>query len=223
MYLAAGILDASIGSDTTGAPCPAIDTDAVTAALPLHLPPGRAGDDPAATGRSSAGPRTGELIDDRYRIAEQIGHGGSAAVYRGLDTRLQRPVAVKIFHPSATDPRVISRRRAEVDFLVRLNHGGLVALFDANLTPTAGSQAPSYLVMELVDGTSLEHRLGSGVLTTAGTADIGRQLATALAVPPVQTPTFARRSFLRLLSGGPRRLLSDITGGDHIAAELGFI
>ena len=98
---------------------PRIDTDAVTAALPLHLPPRRAGDDPAASGRSSPRPRTGEPIDDRYRIAEQIGHGGSAAVYRGLDTRLQRPVAVKIFHPSATDPWVIPRRQAEVDFLVR--------------------------------------------------------------------------------------------------------
>ena len=120
MYLATGILDASIGSDMTGAPCPAIDTGAVTAALPLHLPPGRAGDDPAATGRSSPGPRTGELIDDRYRIAEQIGHGGSAAVYRGLDNRLQRPVAVKIFHLS-DGSLGDSRRRAGSTFWSDVN------------------------------------------------------------------------------------------------------
>ncbi|HEY5877501.1 MAG TPA: protein kinase [Nakamurella sp.] len=121
-------------------------------------------------------------MGERYRIAEMIGRGGSAAVYRGVDTRLQRPVAVKIFHPVATDSRTMRRRRAEVDFLVRLNHPGLVTLLDAHIaTDLTGPQEPSYLVMELIDGTSLEHRLSGGVLTASTTADIGRQLATALA------------------------------------------
>ena len=77
---------------------------------------------------------------------------------------------------------MLRRRWAEVDCLVRLNHPGLVALLDAHIaTDLAGRQEPSYLVMELVEGTSLEHRLCGGVLTASTTADIGRQLAGALA------------------------------------------
>lgn len=77
---------------------------------------------------------------------------------------------------------MLRRRRAEVDCLVRLNHPDLVALLDANITTDlAGRQEPSYLVMELVEGTSLEHRLCGGVLTASTTAGIGRQLPRVLA------------------------------------------
>lgn len=143
--------------------------DGVTTALLRPADPGAGTDESAVTTTPVAqpGPRTGEVFDDRYRIGEQIGRGGSATVYRGMDGRLRRPVAVKVFEPSATDPRTTRRRQTEVDLLVRLNHPGLVALLDAHITTSGPApQQPSYLVMELVEGTSLERRLSGGAVIT---------------------------------------------------------
>ena len=169
-YLASSVMgpivSAAIGFGT--------DSAVVTAVVP-HAPDGP---------RSSPGPCTGELIGGRYRIADRIGRGGSATVYRGVDIRSHRPVAVKIFDSPATEPRTAQRRQAEVELLVRLDHPGLVSLLDAHIgSAVAAPDERSFLVMELVEGNSLEERLSDGgVLSPHTTADMGRQLAAALAV-----------------------------------------
>ena len=48
---------------------------------------------------SATDPLIGRTIDQRYLIEDRIARGGMASVYRGLDYRLERPVAVKIMHP----------------------------------------------------------------------------------------------------------------------------
>jgi hypothetical protein len=119
-----------------------------------------------------------ELLDGRYRLLERLGSGGAADVWRAHDTRLERAVAVKIFRPGATDP---ARERAEAEFMARCSHSGLVTVFDAGRLES-GYEAPrSYLVMEVVEGSTLRERLGSGPLPVATVAAVGAQVSGALA------------------------------------------
>ena len=126
-------------------------------------------DEQAARGVGGSG-----LIDGRYRLAERVGSGGFADVFRGDDEVLGRPVAVKVFRfdAGARDERRID---TEVRTLAGLDHPGLVTIFDAGIGPEP------YLVMELVSGPSLALRLNAGTLSPAETAMIGRQLADTLA------------------------------------------
>ncbi|HEY4267224.1 MAG TPA: serine/threonine-protein kinase [Galbitalea sp.] len=103
----------------------------------------------------------GQLLGDRYALSRLIGRGGMAAVYQAWDTRLERFVAIKIFSVGTANND--ARRDTEVKLLARVNHPNLVTLHDAHLAP-AGSSAPSYLVMELVEGPDLRARLGQGIL-----------------------------------------------------------
>ena len=132
-------------------------------------------------------PTTGPLLDGRYRLTELLGQGGSASVYRGTDLRLRRPVAVKIFHSSATAPATAARQRTEMQFLARLNHPNLVSIYDARVTISAGGGianhhlgARSYLVMEFVDGMSLAQRLFGTAMTLDESATVGIAVANAL-------------------------------------------
>jgi Serine/threonine protein kinase len=122
-------------------------------------------------------PWIGTTLDGRYQIAELIGRGGMAAVYRARDIQLNRPVAIKIFAAGAASDD--ARRRAEVQLLARLNHPNLVTLFDARLAP-AGSATPSYLSMELVDGPDLRALMDRGVLPGSVTAQLASDVAEAL-------------------------------------------
>ena len=161
-------------------------TDADTAVAPSRR--WRAGAAPA-TPPDPAPQETGPLLDGRYALSELLGQGGSAAVYRGTDLRLCRPVAVKIFHANATEPTTAARQRAEMLFLARLNHPNLVAIYDARVMtiPTGGSGSDhhdgaqsSYLVMEFVAGTSLAQRLAGATMTLEESAAVGIGMANAL-------------------------------------------
>ena len=71
---------------------------------------------PAPDGVDVAMP-PGPLLDGRYRLTALLGQGSSGAVYRGTDLRLQRPVAVKIFHDVPTELVAAARQRNEMLFL----------------------------------------------------------------------------------------------------------
>lgn len=116
------------------------------------------------------------VVDGRYRLAERIGGGAVADVYRAIDERLERPVAVKLFRGDAAAQ--LQRHDAEMRTLAALNHPSLVTVFDAGADP-AGDQP--YLVMQLVEGPTLADEMRSGPLPPKKVAQYGAELADALA------------------------------------------
>ncbi|KIQ16190.1 Stk1 family PASTA domain-containing Ser/Thr kinase [Rhodococcus sp. MEB064] len=97
----------------------------------------------------------GALLDRRYRVDAPIARGGMSTVYRGLDLRLDRPVAIKIMDPQfAADPEFVRRFEFEARAVARLSHPGLVAVYDHGRD---GEHA--FLVMELVEGGTLRELL----------------------------------------------------------------
>lgn len=100
-------------------------------------------------------PMIGAVLDSRYRIETPIATGGMSTVYRGLDTRLDRPVAVKVMDSRyASDTGFLARFRLEARAVARLRHPGLVAVFDQGMD----GRHP-FLVMELIDGGTLRELL----------------------------------------------------------------
>jgi serine/threonine protein kinase, bacterial len=100
-------------------------------------------------------PLEGALLDGRYRVAAKIATGGTSTVYRGLDTRLDRPVALKVMDSRyAGDQQFLTRFQLEARSVARLKDPGLVAVYDQGLD----ARHP-FLVMELVEGGTLRELL----------------------------------------------------------------
>jgi tRNA A-37 threonylcarbamoyl transferase component Bud32 len=103
---------------------------------------------------------TPRVIDNKYRIEQLLGRGGMGAVYRARDMRLDRQVAVKVVRPELLEDNDARRRfRREAQLVARLQHPGIVAIFDFGTLAGGGA----YLVMELVRGEDLRrvlHREG---------------------------------------------------------------
>jgi Tol biopolymer transport system component len=102
-----------------------------------------------------------------YRIEALLGVGGMGKVYRAVDTRLGRKVAIKISAKEFTD-----RFQREARAISALNHPHICTLYDVG---------PNYLVMELVEGETLAARLRKGKLPLDGALLYGGQIAAALA------------------------------------------
>ncbi len=104
-------------------------------------------------------PTVGEVLVDRYEIEGVLGAGGMASVYRAIDLRLQREVAVKVLLPGlASDPAVAARFEREARALAGAAHPGIVGVFDVESGDPETGREPFY-VMELCDGGSLADRL----------------------------------------------------------------
>jgi len=122
---------------------------------------------------------TATLLDGRYRLDEQIGAGGFCEVWRGTDTVLTRPVAVKLLHAGyAHQPEARARFKAEARHAGALSHQHIARVYDYG-EPAGG---PSYLVMELIEGPSLAGVLDGGPIAAARTLDIVAQVAAGLQV-----------------------------------------
>ena len=108
---------------------------------------------------------TGELIDNRYLLQRLIASGGMATIYAGIDTRLDRPVAVKIMHAHlANDEAFVSRFIKEAKATAALSHPNIVSIQDQGWNE--GGPPAVFLVMELVEGSTLrdflnQHRVVS--------------------------------------------------------------
>lgn len=89
---------------------------------------------------------------DKYRIVEEVGHGGMAIVYRGHDTVLEREVAVKVLHAHLAD-REESRARLQREALAvaKLRHDNILEIFDYS----GGTDAESYIVTEFIHGPTM--------------------------------------------------------------------
>jgi serine/threonine protein kinase/beta-lactam-binding protein with PASTA domain len=97
---------------------------------------------------------TGELIDGRYQLLRQVANGGMASIYEGLDTRLDRKVAVKIMHSHlAQDEQFVERFIREAKAAAALSHPNIVAVQDQGWNQS-GTPAV-FIVMELVEGHTL--------------------------------------------------------------------
>jgi serine/threonine protein kinase len=119
------------------------------------------------------GPR--QVVADRYELEVLIGRGGSAEVWRARDTLLDREVALKL----VTVPHDEGSKRAgdEARMLARLNHPGLVPVYDAG----TDDEGRPWVVMELVEGETLSDAVKRGPLSADRTASVGRSVAEALA------------------------------------------
>ncbi|MFC4903505.1 Stk1 family PASTA domain-containing Ser/Thr kinase [Kocuria oceani] len=99
---------------------------------------------------------TGSLLEGRYELGPRIARGGTATVYRAVDTRLERTVAVKLMHPHlAEDPAAADRFVREARAAARLSHPHVVSVLDQG---HAADGVP-YLVMEHVEGSTLRDLL----------------------------------------------------------------
>lgn len=125
-----------------------------------------------------SGEPVGRLIDGRYRLGEVLGTGGAAVVRRAHDERLQRDVAVKLFHPGSTDEE---RQSSEMALMASLAHPALVRMYDGGQTTDVNGGRSVYLVMEYVPGQTLHKRLDTGAMDPREVARIGTVLASALA------------------------------------------
>lgn len=97
----------------------------------------------------------GIVLDGRYRVQTPIASGGMSTVYRGLDMRLDRPVALKVMDARyAGDHQFLARFQREARAIARLKHPGLVAIYDQGQDTTH-----PFLVMELVEGGTLRELL----------------------------------------------------------------
>jgi serine/threonine protein kinase len=120
----------------------------------------------------------GTVLTGRYRLDAQLASGGMAQVWRGTDEVLRRSVAVKILHPHlAADETFVARFRQEAIAVAKLSHPAIVSVYD-----TCSDNGVQAIVMELVRGQTLRHRLDAGSLEPWLAANVAAQVAGALDV-----------------------------------------
>ncbi|AJF69650.1 serine/threonine protein kinase [Streptomyces vietnamensis] len=117
------------------------------------------------------------MLDGRYRVDARIAVGGMATVYRAVDTRLDRVLALKVMHPDlATDAAFVERFIREAKSVARLAHPNVVGVFDQG-----AEGAYVYLAMEYVAGCTLRDVLRErGALSPRAALDILEPVLAAL-------------------------------------------
>ncbi len=122
-------------------------------------------------------PGADRILGRRYRLLDELAHGGMATVWTAEDTLLARRVAVKVLHPQlCADPSLRARFRNEAISSASIEDPGIVAVYD-----TGEDDGAVYIVMELVDGEDLRHLLDEqGPLPPSRAAHIAERVAAAL-------------------------------------------
>ncbi|WP_197287454.1 Stk1 family PASTA domain-containing Ser/Thr kinase [Streptomyces apocyni] len=122
-------------------------------------------------------PLLGQVLDDRYRVDARVAVGGMATVYRAVDTRLDRVLAIKVMHPElAADASFVERFIREAKSVARLSHPNVVGVYDQG---TDGAYV--YLAMEYVAGCTLRDVLRErGALQPRAALDILEPVLAAL-------------------------------------------
>ncbi|MFN0078029.1 MAG: protein kinase domain-containing protein [Prosthecobacter sp.] len=115
---------------------------------------------PASTpGKPWQPPTPGDLAPElpQYEILGLLGRGGMGAVYRARQKSLKREVAIKVLPPSIedNDMHFAERFKAEAESMARLNHPGIISVYDAGATP--GDLL--YIIMEFVEGTDVSQMI----------------------------------------------------------------
>lgn len=118
------------------------------------------------------------VFANRYEIVREVARGGMADVYLARDTKLDRPVALKVLSAELSrDPAFVERFRLEAQAAANLNHPNIVSIYD-----WGQEHGTSFIVMEFVDGRTLRDIIRSeGAIAPAQVADLGAETAAALA------------------------------------------
>lgn len=127
-------------------------------------------------GKDESQPLTGKRLGP-YEVLSKIGAGGMGDVYRAVDTKLRRDVAIKVL-PNAFvyDPDRLSRFRREAQLLASLNHPNIAAIYRFD-----ESDGVHYLVMEFVEGETLADRLlRDGAVPVDESLEIAKQICEGL-------------------------------------------
>src|SRR5262245_37908676 len=111
-----------------------------------------------------------------YEITSKLGEGGMGEVYRATDSKLKREVAIKVLPAVFTaDPERLARFEREAQVLAALNHPHIAAIYGVE-----DSTSTKALVLELVEGPTLQDRIAEGPLPLGEALAIARQIAAAL-------------------------------------------
>jgi eukaryotic-like serine/threonine-protein kinase len=157
----------------------------------------------------------GTLLDGRYRVESVLARGGMSTVYRGLDTRLDRPVAIKVMDPRfAGDPSFLDRFIREAKATARLHHPAVVAVHDQGVDRSAPDDRV-FLVMELVDGGTLRDLL-------RGQGELPVPLALSVLEPVLSALAAAHREGLVHRDIKPENVLIG-RGGEVKVADFGLV
>src|ERR1700724_511589 len=120
-----------------------------------------------------AAPRT---FSGRYEVTHLIARGGMAQVYRALDLRLGRHVALKVLFPElSVDRAFVERFRREAQAAANLSHPNIVSIYD-----WGEGERTYFIVMEYIDGRTLSQLIRQGPLDAEQAASIAADVAAAL-------------------------------------------
>ena len=117
----------------------------------------------------------GTALQNRYRVEEKIGRGGSATVYRGYDSQLKRPVAIKVLERVEGSGDFRTRFSREAEAMARLNHPNIVTVHDF-----AEHDGRPYFIMEFVKGPTLVEMADRSTFSLETICALGQQICRAM-------------------------------------------
>lgn len=119
----------------------------------------------------------GAVVADTYKLERLIGRGGMGDVFAASHLRIPKRFAIKFLHPEVADPEIIARFRREAEIAGQLGHPNIVGVTDFNQLPNG----TPYLVLDFLEGETLDDALAHGPLSVERTLAIARQVGSGLA------------------------------------------
>ncbi len=175
----------------------------------------------------------GTTLMSRFEIEDRIGSGGFGTVYRAWDRRLERDVAVKVIE---TDRGSGPRIRREAQAAARLNHPGIVTLFEFTHHEFGPEGGRAFLVSELIEGDTVRDLIDQQLLSDREIAEIGADVCEALDhahargvvhrdIKPANLMLPHRDGGARLMDFGIARLLDgdDLTATGDVLGTLSYM
>lgn len=175
----------------------------------------------------------GTTVMQRFEIEDRLGSGGFGTVYRAWDRTLERDVAVKVIETDrGTGPRI----RREAQAAARLNHPGIVTLFEFTHHEFGAEGGRAFLVSELVEGETVRDLIDRDLLSDREVAEIGADICEALDhahsrgvvhrdIKPANLMYPHRRSGAKLMDFGIARLTDgeDLTAAGDVLGTLSYM